>query len=369
MLIKLRGWAYKHGFSGAFDMIMELIVIPIWALWMIYVLTSMGMASLHRDSVSAALMFGFAGLLCLLSPVNMSRLRRQALWNKFTVQIWGYPPPKEFTSLTDSQWKFIKPFFDTYVKTGRSGKESDDKQILNAILYTFISKRGPEHMPEAFGLNLVEKAHLHNSARQKLKRWVRSGEWYRMLTAVLGAEGLWIHSKHREQEKAQNGTELQSPTRRRRKFGDYIVAFAVVSLPGLLMAFFSPSEPLWPWDLWKVPPWNALRSLWTLVVNTWKPSDAALMAIPGSLLYDLVYVTPMLLVSYAWLYVGGLIAKVYWWRDDSPLQDPVKACNSSWASRPFLVLGLSFLSVGLLAGAACVCMIPVGIIAFIRSFL
>ena len=147
------------------------------------------------------------------------------------------------------------------------------------------------------------------------------------------------------------------------------IAVGLTACVGVPLALFFPVE-LWPpWKVWRVPPWAAVGGLWSLVIQTWTPDESAIVSVLGALSFIGIYVIPITFIGWGWLFLGGLVARVYLRHDNARIKDPFKACTQAWVGYPFCALGVAFVVVGVLAAGACLAMIPVGIISFVRSFL
>jgi len=81
----------------------------------------------------------------------------------------------QFTELTDKQWRIIKPYIPKPASTGRP--RSNDRMILNGIIYVLISGCRWSEMPRKYGDD--------STANLRLRKWQEFGVWKNILKNVI----------------------------------------------------------------------------------------------------------------------------------------------------------------------------------------
>jgi len=81
----------------------------------------------------------------------------------------------QFTELTDKQWNMIEPYLPPPARTGRP--RSNDRMILNGIIYVLITGCRWSEMPEKYGDD--------STANLRLRKWQQKGIWKKILSCVI----------------------------------------------------------------------------------------------------------------------------------------------------------------------------------------
>lgn len=81
----------------------------------------------------------------------------------------------QFTELTDKQWSMIKQHIPKPATTGRP--RSNDKMILNGIIYVLISGCRWAEMPKKYGDD--------STANLRLRKWQEIGVWKKILKSAI----------------------------------------------------------------------------------------------------------------------------------------------------------------------------------------
>ena len=81
----------------------------------------------------------------------------------------------KFTELTDKQWNAISPHLPKPASTGRP--RSDDRTILNGIIYVLIAGCRWSEMPKRYGDD--------STANRRLNKWQQKGIWKNILTGMM----------------------------------------------------------------------------------------------------------------------------------------------------------------------------------------
>ena len=81
----------------------------------------------------------------------------------------------QFTELTDKQWDMIKPHLPRHANTGRP--RSNDRMILNGIIYVLIAGCRWTEMPKRYGDD--------STANRRLNRWQQKRVWQKILSCAI----------------------------------------------------------------------------------------------------------------------------------------------------------------------------------------
>ena len=81
----------------------------------------------------------------------------------------------QFTELTDKQWNTIKSHLPKPERTGRP--RSDDRMILNGIIYVLITGCRWREMPKQYGFK--------STAHRRLQNWQEKNIWKNILSHVI----------------------------------------------------------------------------------------------------------------------------------------------------------------------------------------
>ena len=81
----------------------------------------------------------------------------------------------QFQELTDKQWSMMEPHIPKPAKTGRP--RSNDRKIINGIIYVLISGCRWSEMPKMYGDD--------STANLRLKKWQEIGVWKKILRCAI----------------------------------------------------------------------------------------------------------------------------------------------------------------------------------------
>jgi len=81
----------------------------------------------------------------------------------------------QFTELTDKQWNMIESHLPPHARTGRP--RSNDRMILNGIIYVLITGCRWSEMPEKYGDD--------STANLRLRKWQEFGVWKKILSCAI----------------------------------------------------------------------------------------------------------------------------------------------------------------------------------------
>ncbi len=81
----------------------------------------------------------------------------------------------QFKELTDKQWNGIKQYLPKPAKTGRP--RSNDRKIINGIIYVLISGCRWSEMPKRYGFK--------STANRRLQNWQQKGIWKKILVSTI----------------------------------------------------------------------------------------------------------------------------------------------------------------------------------------
>lgn len=81
----------------------------------------------------------------------------------------------QFTELTDKQWETIQKHLPPPASTGRP--RSNDRMILNGIIYVLICGCRWEEMPKRYGDD--------STANRRLNKWQQNGIWKNILSDAI----------------------------------------------------------------------------------------------------------------------------------------------------------------------------------------
>jgi len=81
----------------------------------------------------------------------------------------------QFKELTDKQWKMIEQHIPKPAHTGRP--RSNDRMILNGIIYVLISGCRWSEMPKRYGDD--------STANLRLRKWQQKGIWKKILRCAI----------------------------------------------------------------------------------------------------------------------------------------------------------------------------------------
>ena len=80
-----------------------------------------------------------------------------------------YSNSMQFQELNDKQWNMIKPHIPKPAKTGRP--RSDDRMIINGIIYVLISGCRWSEMPKIYGDDSTANLYTNGSKKEFGKRF------------------------------------------------------------------------------------------------------------------------------------------------------------------------------------------------------
>ena len=81
----------------------------------------------------------------------------------------------QFTELTDKQWEAIQKHLPPHASTGRP--RSNDRVILNGIIYVLIAGCRWDEMPKRYGDD--------STANRRLNKWQQNGIWKNILSDAI----------------------------------------------------------------------------------------------------------------------------------------------------------------------------------------
>jgi len=81
----------------------------------------------------------------------------------------------QFKELTDKQWNVIEQYLPKPAKTGRP--RSNDRKIINGIIYVLISGCRWSEMPKRYGFK--------STANRRLQNWQQIGVWQKILSGII----------------------------------------------------------------------------------------------------------------------------------------------------------------------------------------
>ena len=81
----------------------------------------------------------------------------------------------QFQELTDKQWDMIQQHIPKPAKTGRP--RSNDRKIINGIIYVLISGCRWTEMPKRYGFK--------STANRRLQNWQQKGIWKNILKCII----------------------------------------------------------------------------------------------------------------------------------------------------------------------------------------
>ena len=81
----------------------------------------------------------------------------------------------QFQELTDKQWSMMESHIPKPAKTGRP--RSNDRKIINGIIYVLISGCRWAEMPKRYGFK--------SAANRRLQNWQQKGIWKKILVSAI----------------------------------------------------------------------------------------------------------------------------------------------------------------------------------------
>ncbi len=81
----------------------------------------------------------------------------------------------KYQELSDKQWNMIKQYIPKPAKTGRP--RSNDRMILNGIIYVLIAGCRWSEMPKRYGDD--------STANRRLNKWQQKGVWQKILSSAI----------------------------------------------------------------------------------------------------------------------------------------------------------------------------------------